>query len=308
MSFISVVTPCFNEEENIEELYKEVKKIINTLSHAYEHIFIDNASTDNTIKILKKIAKMDRNVKLILNSRNFGSLRSPYYAMLQSSGDAILYMAADFQDPPALIIDLIKKWEEGFKIVVGVKQKSNEFLLMWFVRKVYYKLIQKVSEASIINNFTGFGLYDKSIIKVMRNFKDTTPFFRGIISEIGFEVEKIFFHQPSRKHGKSKLNLYHLYDIGMVGLINHSKLPLRIITFVGLVLSLLSLGVAFFYMVLKLFFWKVFTLGLAPILIGLFCFFSFQLFILGLLGEYILAIHDQVLNRPLVIEKERVNF
>lgn len=308
MSFISVVTPCFNEEENVEDLYKEVKKIINTLPYTYEHIFIDNASTDNTLKILEKISEIDRNVKVILNSRNFGGLRSPYYSMLQAKGDAVIYLAADFQDPPNLILDFMKKWDAGSKIVVGVKYESDEFFLMCFIRKSYYKIISKISHVEIVNNFTGFGLYDKCIIRAMEKFKDADPFFRGIISEIGFKVAKIPFRQPIRKKGVSKFNFYHLYDIGITGIVNHSKFPLRIITFIGFFLSILSLGIAFFYTLLKLIFWKSFMLGMAPILIGFFSFFSFQIFLIGLLGEYILSIHTQVLNRPLVIEEKRINF
>jgi polyisoprenyl-phosphate glycosyltransferase len=309
MKLISVITPCFNEEENVENIYNAIKEQFKKIAvYEYEHIFIDNASTDNTVGLIKKITNLDANVKLIINSRNFDWLRSPYYAMLQASGNAVIALSADLQDPPVLIPDFIKKWEEGFKIVVGVKSQSEEPKFLFFVRKLYYKLIKAISDVKIISNYTGFGLYDRSIIDIMGQFKDSRPFLRGIISEIGFDVAEVYYHQPIRQKGESKLKLYRLYDAGMLGIVNHSKLPLRIITFIGFGLSVLSLGISSVYLLLKLFFWKNFTMGLAPILIGSFFFFSFQMFLIGFLGEYILAIYTQVLNRPLVIERERINF
>lgn len=309
MKLISVVTPCFNEEKNVNKIYEEVKKKFSMFNdYCYEHIFIDNASTDNTVKLLKSITKLDNNVKIIVNSRNFGWFRSPYYGLLQANGEAVILISADLQDPPDLIPYFIKKWEDGFKIVAGIKSQSDESSILFFIRKLYYKLIKNLSDVEIISNYIGFGLYDRSIIKILNQFNDVNPFLRGLISEIGFTVAKIPYRQPRREKGESKLKLYRLYDAGMLGIVNHSKLPLRLITLFGFVLSLLSLSLSLVYLILKLFFWKKFYIGLAPILIGSFLFFSFQILLMGLLGEYILAIYTQVLNRPLVIERERINF
>lgn len=309
MQLISVVTPCFNEKENIKDLYKAVKNIFSDFNkYQYEHIFIDNSSTDNTINLLKDIAHTDLNVKLIINSRNFGWVRSPFHGLLQAQGDAVVYMAADFQDPPSLIVDFIKKWEAGFKIVIGTKSQSEEAFFKFFLRKIYYKFINKISDLKLINNFTGFGLYDQSVIEIMRQFDDAYPYLRGMISEIGFDVAEIQFKQPKRKRGISSGSFYYLYDIAMSGITAHSKLPLRIVSIGGFCLALLSMLVSIVYIVAKLIFWDKFPLGFAPILIGYFFFFSLQMFFLGVLGEYIVAIHHQVLKRPLVIEKERINF
>lgn len=309
MKLLSIVTPCFNEAENINEIYLEIKRIFSHLpSYRYEHIFVDNASTDDSLAILRSLADIDPNVKIIANTRNFGWIRSPFHGVLQATGDAIIYLAADFQDPPTLIPEFIKKWEEGFKVVVGVKPTSNESRLLFLMRKMYYKFINKMTELTLINNFTGFGLYDKSIIEIMRKFGDVYPYFRGMISEIGCEVAEIKFCQPVRERGVSTRSFYRLYDVAMLGITNHSKLPLRIVTIGGFALSIVSFLVATTYGVLKLFFWSAFPLGMAPILIGIFLFSSLQMFFIGLLGEYVASIHTQVLKRPLVIEKERINF
>lgn len=309
MKLISVVTPCFNEEENVKELYQEVKRIFSDLnSYQYEHIFIDNSSSDNTVSILRSIAQTDKNVKIILNSRNFGWIRSPFHGLLQATGDAVIYISADFQDPPKLILDFLKKWEEGFKIVVGVKPKSDESSLLFFIRKSYYKFVKMISELNLVNNFTGFGLYDKAIVQIMREFGDAYPYFRGMISEIGFDVAEIEFHQPVRQRGISTRSFYRLYDVAMLGITNHSKLPLRLVTMGGFTLSIVCLLLSVIYIILKILFWKTFPFGVAPMLIGLFFFSSLQMFFIGLLGEYIASIHTQVLKRPLVIEKERINF
>lgn len=309
MKLISVCTPCYNEEENVKKLYEEVRGIITELpDYAYEHIFIDNASKDNTVQVLKKIADQDKNVKIIVNSRNFGHIRSPYYGLLQGSGDAVIYMAADFQDPPELIKKFIEKWEEGYKIVLGIKTESDESKMMFAIRKLYYNTIGKLSEVELNKNHTGFGLYDRKIIEVLRQIDDPYPYFRGLISEIGFESAKIEFHQPVRKRGITKNNFYTLYDMAMLGITNHSKVPLRLAVMLGFLLSALSLLTALFYLIIKLAFWASFPVGMAPVIIGLFFFASVQLFFIGILGEYIGAIHTQVLKRPLVIEKERINF
>lgn len=309
MKLISVVTPCFNEEENILELYEQIKTIFAHFpQYAYEHILIDNASTDKTVDIIREIAEKDKKVKLIINARNFGHIRSPFYGLLQAQGDAVIFLASDLQDPPNLIPEFIKKWEEGYKIAVGVKNESRESALMFAIRKLYYNLATKIANVKLIKNFTGFGLYDQSIIKILRNVDDPYPYFRGLISEIGFEVAQIPFVQPTRKRGITKNNFYTLYDMAMLGITSTSKVPIRLATMAGFGLSLLSFLMAIIYIFLKLIFWNSFSLGIAPTLIGIFFFSSVQLFFIGLLGEYIGAIHTQVLRRPLVIEKERVNF
>ena len=309
MKLISIITPCYNEEENVEDVYREVKKVFDSLKgYTYEHIFIDNASKDKTVSILKDIAKDDKNVKVIINTRNFGHIRSPYHALLQAKGDAVISIVADLQDPPQKIIEFLKKWEEGYKIVIGIKTHSEESAIMFGGRKIFYTLISKLSDVELIRNFTGFGLYDKKVIDIIRNLDDPYPYFRGIIADIGFDVAKIEYKQPARKRGITKNNFYTLYDIAMLGITNHSKVPLRLAAMVGFSLSIISLFVACGYLIYKLIFWKSFSVGIAPVVIGLFFFASVQLFFLGLVGEYIGSIHTQVLKRPLVIEKERINF
>lgn len=309
MSTISIVTPCYNEEENVEHLYERVKEMFNQLSeYNYEHIFIDNCSKDRTVQILKGIARKDRNVKIIVNTRNFGHIRSPYHALLQAGGDAVIMMAADFQDPPDMIPKFIKKWEEGYKIVIGVKTQSLESPLMFAVRKAFYHFINNLSDIELVKNFTGFGLYDQVVVNLLREIDDPYPYFRGLIADLGFESYKIEYTQPTRKRGITKNNFYTLFDMAMLGITNHSKVPLRLATMFGFAMSGFSLLVAVAYLIAKLIFWNSFTLGLAPVVIGLFFFSSVQLFFTGIIGEYIGAIHTQVQKRPLVIEKERINF
>ncbi len=306
---ISVVTPCYNEEGNANAIYTAVKSIMDAKSeYDYEHIFIDNHSTDKTVAILKDIAAKDKNVKLIVNSRNFGHIRSPYYGLLQSSGDATIMIVSDLQDPPALINDFIDNWEQGHKIVIGVKNESEESFLMFAIRKSFYNLINRLSDIKLIKNYTGFGLYDKQIIDILRTIDDPYPYFRGLICDIGFEIIKIPYIQPQRFRGFTKNNFYTLYDIAMLGITNHSKVPLRLATMVGFMASLLSLLVALIYFVYKLLFWNSFTLGSAPLIIGIFLFSAVQLMFIGIIGEYVGSIHTQVLKRPLVIEQERINF
>jgi len=309
MKSISIVTPCYNEESNILEVYEQVKLVFSKLDNfTYEHIFIDNASKDHTVSILKTLAKSDKKIKIIINSRNFGHLRSPFYGLLQAQGDAIIPLVADLQDPPQLIFEFIKKWEEGYKIVVGVKPKSQERFPMSWIRKWGYHFISKISEVTLIKNFTGFGLYDKSVIKILRTIEDPYPYFRGLISEIGFPIAQITYVQPLRKHGFTKNNFFTLCDVGILGVISHSKVPIRLATLAGFFLSALSLGIAGGFLILKFLFWNKYPVGIAPILMGMFFFASVQLFFIGLLGEYVLCIHTQVRKRPLVIESERINF
>jgi len=309
MKLISIVTPCFNEEENVENIYQQVKAVFNKISdYKYEHIFIDNYSTDATVNILKKIAKTDPNIKIIINARNFGHIRSPYYGILQSNGDAVILIVSDLQDPPFMILNFIKKWEEGFKIVIGVKNKSKENKLMFIVRKLFYNIIIKISETEQIKNFTGFGLYDRQFIEILRELDDPYPYFRGIIAELGYSRIEIPYTQPKREKGKTKNSFYDLYDIAMLGFVSHSKLPLRLASFIGFSVSLLSFLVALIYFFYKLIYWDRFSVGIAPLVIGIFFFGGIQLFFLGIIGEYIGAIFTQVKKRPLVIEKERINF
>ncbi len=309
MPFISIVSPCFNEELNVEELYRQVKEVIASLpGYTYEHIFIDNDSSDRTVEILKRLALQDRNVKIIVNSRNFGHIRSPYYGLLQAGGEAVILLVSDLQDPPAMIRDFVRKWEEGYKVVLGVKTQSRETPAMFLLRKMYYDLIGRLSDIKLTKNNTGFGLYDRRIIEVLRDVNDPYPYFRGLVSEIGFESAKIEYTQPARTRGITKNNFYTLFDIGMLGITNHSKVPLRLATIIGFILSLVSLLIAFGYFVAKLIFWNQFSIGVAPLVIGLFFFSSVQLFFIGIIGEYVGSIQTQVLKRPLVIEKERVNF
>jgi glycosyltransferase involved in cell wall biosynthesis len=309
MKLISVVTPCHNEEENVAELYNKVKDVFAGLKdYRYEHIFIDNASGDNTVNILKGIAAADKNVKIIVNLKNYGGEKSHFYAIFQANGDAVISVVADFQDPPEMIKDFIARWEQGFKIVVGIKSRSKEDPLMFLVRKIYYSLIRLVSASEQIKNFTGFGLYDRSVIEILRQYDERYPYFRGLISELGFDIAKIEFTQPARRKGKSNYNFYDLFEVAMHGLVNYSILPLRMATFIGLLTAAGSFMAAIFYLFYKIIFWNSFQIGIAPLVIGIFFFSAVQLFFIGIIGEYIGAIYTQVKKRPIVIEKERVNF
>jgi len=309
MAYISVITACYNEEENIAEVYRQVKEVFSQLpGYNYEHLFIDNSSYDRTVEILKGIAANDNNVKIIVNSRNFGHIRSPFHGMLQTSGEAVISLVADLQDPPTMIFDFIKKWEKGYKIVLGIKTQSKETPAMFIVRKLYYEFISRLSEIELTKNNTGFGLYDRCVINILREINDPYPYFRGLISDIGFPSAKIEYTQPARRRGITKNNFYTLYDMAMLGITNHSKVPLRVATILGFSMSALSLLVAFAYLCAKLLFWDSFSMGMAPLIIGLFFFSSVHLFFIGIIGEYVGSIHTQVLNRPLVIEKERINF
>lgn len=309
MKKISIVTPCFNEEGNVEELCARIRSQMRDFpQYDYDHIIIDNASSDGTVEKVRAIAASDPRVKLIANTRNFGHIRSPLHAILEARGNAVISMASDLQDPPELIPAFIAKWEAGFKVVVGVKPISRETFAMAAVRRLYYRTIGSISEIKLIPNYTGFGLYDREVIDAVRRIDDPYPYFRGLIAELGYEYASIPFEQPRRLRGITKNNFYTLYDIAMLGVTSHSKLPLRVATMAGFALSALSLLIALGYLAAKLMFWDSFTIGTAPILIGIFFFASVQLFFIGILGEYIGAIHTQVMKRPLVVEKERINF
>ncbi len=309
MKLISIVTACFNEEENVDVLAERIRAVFEKLpQYRYEHIFIDNASTDTTVAKVKALAAQDARVKLIVNERNFGHIRSPVHAVLQARGDAVIAMASDLQDPPEMISAFLAKWEEGFKVVAGVKTASRESMPMWLIRQTYYKLISRISEVKLIDNFTGFGLYDRRVLEEVRKTDDRYPYFRGLIPDLGFTVARIPFEQPNRYRGITKNNFFSLYDMAMLGITSHSKTPIRLATMFGVAMSAVSLLVSLIYLVLKLVRWNDFELGLAPLLSGMFFFMSIQLFFLGVIGEYIAAIHTQTMKRPLVVERERVNF
>ena len=308
MTKISIVTPTYNEEENIQKLCDEIKSEMEKLNLDYEHIIIDNASKDNTVKILKQICKDNEKIKVIINSKNYGHIRSPFYGILQSTGDACILMASDFQDPVDLISKYIDRWKNGSKIVLGEKTTSDENSITFFLRKSYYKLLNKISENGLSQNTTGSGIFDKSIIKKLREIKDPYPYLRGLLNEISQEIETIKFNQPQRLHGETKNNFFTLYDIGMLGIVKHSRVPLRFMIMTGFLTSIISFIVATFYLIYKILFWNSFELGVAPLIIGIFFFVSIQILLLGIIGEYIGVILLHQRNMPLVVEKERINF
>jgi glycosyltransferase involved in cell wall biosynthesis len=306
---ISIITPCYNEEANVMNLYKQVRQVMADVGrYRYEHIFIDNHSSDNTVAILKSIASQDPNVKIIVNSRNFGHIRSPIHALLATTGDAVIGIVADLQDPPPMIADFIREWENGAYCVLGIKRSSEEHSLMFWLRKQYYKFADRMSSMETIQNYTGFGLYDRKVVELVRSFDDPYPYFRGMIAEIGLPTVKLLYDQPARRFGVTKNNWYTLYDIGMLGIINYSKIPLRLATFAGFAGAVLSFLIALGYLTAKLLFWSTFTVGVAPMLIGVFFIQSLLLVFLGVLGEYIGAIYTQLQHRPYAVELERVNF
>lgn len=306
MPTLSIITPCFNEEENVEELYHRVRAAMQ--GHTYEHIFIDNASSDNTVAVLKRLAASDPALKIIVNARNFGHIRSPMHALLQATGDAVISIVADLQDPPELIPELIAQWQAGYLMVLCIKRTSHEDPTMFWLRKSYYSIVERLSSIRTIQNFTGFGLYDRRVVEEVRRLGDPYPYFRGMIAEIGFPYREILYDQPVRRRGITKNNFYSLYDLAMLGITNLSKVPLRLVTALGFVSATLSLLTALIYLAYKLIFWSNFTVGIAPMVIGLFFLGSVQLVSLGIIGEYIGAIHSQVQKRPYVTERERIGF
>ncbi len=309
LPLISIVTPCFNEEENVDELYRRVKASVSNIDkYAFEFIFIDNHSEDNTVAKLKALAANDPTVKIIVNTRNFGHIRSPYYGILQSQGVATIYLASDLQDPPEMIPEFIRYWEEGYKLVMATKPHSQGSAWIHSLRQSYYRFLDGISDISVVSDSTGFGLYDKEVLDHLRTIDDPYPFLRGLICELGYEIKTIPFTQPRRLRGISKNNFYTLYDIAMLGIVSHSKVPIRIMAFAGLALGAISLLVAMIFLGLKLLYWDSFPMGIAPAVIGLFFLFGIQLMFIGILGEYIGTIHTYVQRRPIVVEKERVNF
>ena len=306
---ISIMVPTYNEEENIELMYKGLKELFkkDLSNYQYEILFIDNKSKDNTRKLIRKICEKDKNVKAIFNAQNFGQFNSPYYGLINTTGDCTISVAADFQDPIEMIPKFIKEWENGYKIVIGIKNKSQESKLVYFLRSLYYKLIKKFSEVEQIEHFTGFGLYDKEFIKILKELDDPEPYLRGIVSELGYERKEIPFTQPKRERGKSSNNWYSLYDAAMLGITSYTKIGLRFATILGFIVSFLSIIVALVYLVLKLCMWNSFQAGIAPLIIGVFLLGGMQIFFIGFLGEYILKINQRVMHRPLVIVEERLN-
>ncbi|MFC5498460.1 glycosyltransferase family 2 protein [Caenimonas terrae] len=309
MNKITIVTPCYNEEENVEEVWRQARAVMEQIEGvSYEHLFIDNRSTDRTAVLLRQMASADPRVKVILNARNFGHIRSPFHGLMQAQGDAAILLVCDLQDPPELMRTFVQHWLEGAKMVIGVKPSADESRLMFMVRRLYYRMVTRIADVKLIQNFTGFGLYDRQVLDALRQLDDPYPYLRGLISEIGFDPVEIPYNQPRRVRGITKNNFYSLYDIAMLGITSHSRVPLRLATMAGFALSGLSVLVSLGYLAAKLLFWDQFSLGTAPLLIGLFFFASIQLFFIGLLGEYVGAILTQVARRPLVIERERINF
>ena len=309
MKKVSILIPCYNEEENVKEISKAVINEINKLEkYDYELIFIDNCSTDNTQNFIAELCRENNKVKAIFNCKNFGQFNSPYYGLQQTTGDCAILICADFQDPVEMIPKFIEEWENGYKIVIGIKNKSKENKLMYFLRSCYYKIIKKLSSTEQIEHFTGFGLYDKDFIEILKKLDDPTPFLRGIVAELGLKRKEIPYEQQKRKAGKTHNNFYTLYDAAMLSFTSYTKAGLRIATLTGIIIAGISFIIGMIYLVLKLIYWDRFAAGTIPILIGM-CFLgSIQLFFIGLVGEYILAINSRIMKRPLVIEDKRINF
>lgn len=310
MKKVSVLIPCYNEKENVVPMSEAIDNIFKTecAQYDYELVFIDNNSTDGTRDLLRGICEKNKKVKAIFNAKNFGQFNSPYYGILQTTGDCTISMCCDFQDPVELIPKYLKEWENGYKIVIGIKSSSKESKLMYFLRSIYYKMIKKYSTVEQIEHFTGSGLYDKDFVNVLRDLKDPTPFLRGIVAELGYKRKEIEYEQPQRRAGKTHNNWYSLYDAAMLSFTSYTKIGLRLATLMGISCGVISAIIAIVYLVLKLIFWERFIAGMAPVLIGMFFLGSVQLFFIGFLGEYILSINQRIMNRPLVIEEERINF
>ena len=302
--------PTYNEQDNVIPLTDTLVRIFTEElpEYNYEIIFIDNHSKDNTKELIRHICRENPHVKAIFNARNFGQMRSPVYGFKQAYGDCVVRLNADFQDPPSLIPTFVREWEKGHKIVIGIKEKTEENFFMAFVRRQYYKFLRKITDIGHIENFTGFGLFDKAFVDVVRGIHDPVPYFRGMVAEFGFEYKTVLYERPNRRAGKSKNHFYSLYDVAMIGITSYSKVMLRLASFLGFIIGGLSFVVAIVYFIMKLIHWDWFRSGIAPLVIGVFFLGGVQLFFIGLLGEYILAINSRVLDRPLVVEEERINF
>lgn len=306
---ISVVTPCFNEENNVSLLSERVSAAFKSLSgYEYEHIFADNASEDNTLTVLREMAKSDRKIKIIANTANFGPIKSVFNAVLSASGDAVVVLSADLQDPPELIPQFVEKWEEGYKVVFAIREKRSEFKLLGIIRKLYYRILRSISDDQLVNDAGDFLLFDKDVLNVLKGVRDTNPYLRGLISSLGFKHAGIKYHMPPRHSGKSSTNLFRLYVYALNGFVNHTMFPLRLATLLGLLMSSVCIGFAFLQLVLKIFFWERSAPGVSTVVVSLFFLSGVQLFLLGFLGEFVGSIHKQIKGLPLVIEKERINF
>lgn len=310
MKKISVMIPCYNEEENVEPISKAIIDVFKTQlsNYDYEILFIDNDSQDKTREILRRMCEEDKHIKAIFNAKNFGQFNSPYYGMLQTTGDCTISMVCDFQDPVEMIPKYVAEWEKGYKIVIGIKTSSKENKLLYWFRSMYYKFIKKFSEVDQIEHFTGSGLYDKEFINVLRDLKDPTPFLRGIVAELGYKRKEIEYEQPKRRAGKTSNNFLRLYDAAMLSITSYTKIGLRLCSFIGIIIGGISFIIGLVYLIMKLTHWNQFAVGMAPMLIGVFFLGAVQLFFIGLIGEYIMSINVRVMNRPLVIEEERINF
>ena len=310
MKTISVVIPCFNEEENVVPISEAVIEIFNKElpDYDYEIIFIDNDSSDGTRERVRKLCLQNHKIKAIFNAKNFGQFNSPYYGLLQSTGDCTILMCADFQDPVEMIPRMVAEWENGYKIVSCIKTSSRENRIMRFLRTCYYKIIRKFSDVEQIEHFTGFGLYDKSFIEILANLADPTPFLRGIVAELGYKRKELEYEQQKRKYGKTHNNWYTLYDAAMLSFTSYTKVGLRLITVFGFVVAVVSILIAIVYLVLKLIYWESFVAGMAPLLLITLILGSLLLFAIGFLGEYVMSMNQRIMNRPLVIEEERINF
>jgi glycosyltransferase involved in cell wall biosynthesis len=313
MKKICIVIPCFNEEGNINKIYDRVLQVFNKklFNYKYDFLFIDNDSTDNTKQLLIELANKDENVKVIFNAKNFGWIRSSVYGLINATvdvGGAVIFLAADMQEPPEMIDQFVKEWEAGYKIVIGIKNKSKENPVKYFFRTIYYKLIKYLAEIEHIDHFTGFGLYDYDFIEILRKLNDPEPYLRGIVAELGYKHKKIYFEQEKRKAGNSKFNFVRLYDLAMLGFTSYSKIGMRLATMLGICFSIMAFLIALYTFIYKLVNWDSYAIGIAAIVIGVFFLGSLQLFFIGLLGEYIININIRVMNRPLVVEESRINF
>ena len=310
MKKVSILIPCYNEQENVRPMSEAIVDLFEKqlTQYDYELLFIDNDSSDQTRPILREICKNNEHIKAIFNAKNFGQFNSPYYGMLQTTGDCTISMVCDFQDPVELIPQYLEAWEQGYKIVIGIKTSSKENPIMYHLRSVYYKMIKKFSDVEQIEHFTGSGLYDKDFIQVLRDLKDPTPFLRGIVAELGYKRKEIPYEQPERRAGKTHNNFLRLYDAAMLSFTSYTKIGLRMATFLGMGCGAISAVIGLIYLIMKLVLWDTFAAGMAPVLIGMFFLGSVQLFFLGFIGEYVLSIIQRVMNRPLVIEEERINF
>lgn len=308
-TLISITSPCFNEEGNIEELYRRVVKVMGTLlEYDFEYVFIDNASTDQTAEILREIARKDPRVKVIINTRNFGHIRSPYWGIINTKGAATIYLASDLQDPPELISEFIEQWRAGYKIVLAIKPVTSTNPIMHYLRRSYYKFLDVISEVPITKDATGFGLYDKVVLDHIRIINDPYPFLRGLICELGYQIKTISFNQPRRLRGLSKNNFYSLFDIALLGIVSHSMVPIRFASILGLMVAFLSILSAIALLVMKVLFWESIPIGYAPVGIAILLVFGILLFFIGIVGEYVGVIHNHIQKHPIVVEKERINF